>query len=289
MEKNLYNNRPLLGGIAAATLAASVFAPQGINFEPAHAETNLSVENTTPQILGSWAVSYSCQTDIFSINVQTPPPSTYDVKMYSNQNNTFVKIRDFIVVDEPSLEIQIPMSEAESLGVERSTNTEIDIYDAVNGPTLVGGTVVDTVGCPREPEPTLTPSPEPTITETPIVVEPTPTPTASESPLTQQRIKMPKKKYKVGKTIKMSMRTQTGTPALWGVKKSRNKKNKKVCKPKTNFIGLENNEPVQRTKIITLHPGKCNYSVFAVGRGNQELLFEKGSFRVTKKKNKSIK
>jgi hypothetical protein len=286
MEKNYYNNRPLLGGLVATAAIASVLSPASYNSSPANAETIQTVKEATTQALGTWAVSYSCQTDIFSVSAQSPAASHYEVYISSLNNNQSAKVREFDITTEPNIDMQIPMSEAEAMGVSEDSLTSIEVVDTLDAGNVVTGTVVDTVGCPREPEPTLTPSPEPTITETPIVVEPTSTPTASESPLTQQRIKMPKKKYKVGKTIKMPMRTQTGTPALWGVKKSRNKKNKKVCKPKTNFIGLENNEPVERTKIITLHPGKCNYSVFAVGRGNQELLFVKGSFRVLKKKNK---
>jgi hypothetical protein len=165
MEKKHQNNRPMLGGFAAAALAASVLTPHNFYAEPAQAETNYSVDDVTAQTLGTWAVSYSCQTDIFSLSAQNPANSHYKVDISSLNNNQTAKVREFDITNEPNIDMQIPMSEAEAMGVSEDALTSIEVIDILDGYNIVTGTVVDTVGCPKEPEPTPTPTltnPEPT-------------------------------------------------------------------------------------------------------------------------------
>ena len=285
MEKKHQNNRPMLGSFAAAALAASVLTPHNYYSEPAQAETNYSVDDVTAQTLGTWAVSYSCQTDIFSVSAQSPAASHYEINISSLNNNQTAKVREFDITNEPNIDMQIPMSEAEAMGVSEDALTSIEVIDTLDGYNIVTGTVVDTVGCPKEPEPTPTPTltnpePTPTISITPI---PEPTPTNTETPRRVQQVKLPNKKYKVGKTIKMPMRTKAGAPVSWSTYKKKNKNGKRVCLSRNKIIRVVDGSPVLKTKIKTLHPGQCRYQVYSPGFPGDEVLAKKGSFKVVKK------
>jgi hypothetical protein len=285
MKETYYNNRPLLGGLVATAAIASVLSPASYNSSPANAENIQTVKEATTQALGTWAVSYSCQTDIFSVSAQSPAASHYEVYISSLNNNQSAKVREFDITTEPNIDMQIPMSEAEAMGVSEDSLTSIEVVDTLDAGNVVTGTVVDTVGCPREPEPTptitITPTPEPTQS-----ISPNPSPTTTipvgEQKITQN-VKMLKKKYRVGKKIKTPMKSKTGYPLAWDALPSRNKKNKKVCQDKTKIIRYDNYRPIYRTKIKTLNPGKCRYTVYSAGWLNEEILFKKSKFKVVKK------
>ena len=288
MEKNYYNKRPLLGGLVATAAIASVLSPASYNSSPANAENIQTAEETTTQALGTWAVSYSCQTDVFSVTAQTPSASHYDIKMYDNTNSSSAVVRQLDIVDQPSVDLQIPMTEAEGLGIQRDSNTEIAVIDTPNGQNVVAGTIVNTVGCPKEPEPTptITPiiTPEPSLAPT-ITTEPAPTYTPA--PKVYQQVKMPKSNYRVGRKIKLPIRTKSGAPTTWTTFPSKNKNNKKVCKVTDRYLGLEMGKSLVRSKIITLRPGRCRYQVFSDGLPGEEFLGKNGSFKVVRKYKKS--
>ena len=282
--ENIIRSHGLTTKTAVIGMAASALMSfNQLNTEPTSAEQQ-SVESLALQTLGTWAVSYSCQTDIFSVSAQNPANSNYKIDISSITNNTSATVREFDSVDQPNLDMQIPMAEAEALGITEDKYTSIDVIDTLNAGNVVVGAVVDTVGCPKEPEPTPNPTvtiePAPIFPITPI---PEPTPTNTETPRQVQQVKLPNKKYKVGKTIKMPMRTKAGAPVSWSTYKKKNKNGKRVCLSRNKIIRVVDGSPVLKTKIKTLHPGQCRYQVYSPGFPGDEVLAKKGSFKVVKK------
>lgn len=287
-QANLVKNNHLKNRLIGAGLATVAILSPNLNQEISHADKLASQDISAQQAIGSWAVSYSCQTDIFSVTAQNPSPSEYEINMFSHSNQASAVLRDITVTDQASIDLDISMLEAETYGIIRDENTEIGVIDKLDNGNIMTGTIVNTLGCPKDPEPIITP--EPTPTESPsVVITPTPTPSSTFQPRIQQYVKMPKNKYKVGKKIKMAMRTKTGAPTTWATLPSRNKRNKKTCKASSKFIKLEKNRPLLKTKIKTLHPGVCKFAVSSYGVPGEDFLLKRGSFRVTKKNYKPKK
>ncbi len=266
MKESYYNNRPLLDGLVATAAIASVLSPASYNSSPANAENIQTVKEATTQALGTWAVSYSCQTDIFSVSAQSPAVSHYEVYISSLNNNQSAKVREFDITTEPNIDMQIPMSEAEAMGVSEDSLTSIEVVDTLDAGNVVTGTVVDTVGCPKEPEPTpsitITPTPEPTptITTTP---EPTPSPTNSRiaevdkpKPVKKLLLKLPNK-MKRGQVKDLPDSTKNGFLIGYRVV-GKNKKNKRVAK--ILYTGKKKDDQ----KIKSLDKGKARLQ-FSIG------------------------
>lgn len=239
---------------------------------------------------GVWSAAYSCQTDLFTVSAQNPRSSHYEVEMDSlidGQWSPLVKVRELTVTGPMLVNWTIPMAEAEStFGVPRSIHTEIAVVDTLNGSEVVTGTVVNTVGCPREPDPTVTPG-TPVVGEPPSdappAVQPKTSPTVPIKTRPTQKVRLPKKSYKVGKKIRLPRRTQAGAPVIWSTFPSWNPKHQHVCVARSRFIREERGRPLERSTIRTLHPGRCRYQVYSDGYPGDEVLAMNGTFRVKKR------
>jgi hypothetical protein len=276
MEKNYYNNRPLLGGLVATAAIASVLSPASYNSSPANVESQYKSENyqitqALGQLATSWKIDYSCQKDEIFLNATSPVASHYEVQAYSPGNNTNAVVSEFDITNETALDMSIPWSEAEALGVVDGPDNSVAVIDTINGDTVMAGTIIDTVGCPRDISPTPNPSesttPKPTITPEPI-------PTYTRPPLATQKVKMPKSKLKDDKKYRLKSKTNYGTTVVWSAY-GRNKKNKKVCKL----------TPTVKNKryLKTINPGKCNIKAFADLTPEANIMVQQSASRVVKR------
>lgn len=266
----------LLGGtIGVALLAGPVLA--------ASASGEVDQQRSS-----AWTVTYSCQTDLFAVSAQNPPSSHYRIDisaLLDGQWSPPATVKEVTVSGPMTLSFTISMGTVENTyGVGRSQTTSIDVVDTINASEVVAGTVVNTVGCPRDPDPTpsfSTPAVEPPTTGPPIVRPSDPEPVIDRRKA--QKVKMPKKKYKVGKNIRLPKRTQAGAPVSWSTFPSWTPRHKHVCVARSRFIREEKGRPLSKTTIRTLHPGRCRYQVSSFGFPGDEVLAMNGSFRVTKR------
>ena len=272
----------VLGRKVAAFVAASAFT-----LAAGPLTANAAWED---QLSGStvWSVAYECQTDLFTVNAHDPALSHYRINMESftdNQWSATATVREVTVIGPTTVNLIIPMTEViSSHGLQRSQWTAIYVVDTNNGSDVVTGTFVDTRGCPKSPDPT--PSPGPSVHNQPSPL-PSPTPTKPTPQRTKQpvaprpSIKLPKAKYRVGKTIRMPKWTKSGAPAQWSTYAS----SKRVCRSRTKYLYTDKyRQLVFRSKIVTLRPGLCRFQVFSRGNPGEGTLAFKGTFRVVRRK-----